>query len=266
MWNDKLVVVAGGSKGLGLQIAKAFRSEGAKAVLLARDEARLRVAVTDLNAQRDDSAFGYSIDLTSDDSRREKVERIVAEHGQIDVWVNAVGQSIRTSFQNASLADYRKLMEQNFFASVGASLDALPHLEKTSGNLINIGSLASKTGWPLVAPYVTSKHALAGFAHQIRLEGPPNVHYLFVCSGPIKSLENENRYKDQTEDLPENAAKPGAGAPVNAIDSEWLAKKIVEGCENSTTEIVIPLKSRLLFSLLQLWPKLGDRLIRKFCK
>ncbi len=266
LWDNRVVVVSGGSAGLGLEIAKSFHRRGSLVTMLARNNERLQQCVHAMNSHRPDSAQGICIDMSADDSGRIAVDQIVERQGRIDVWVNAVGQSVRIGFLKAVLADYRQFMEQNFFASVGGSLAALPSLEQSSGYLINIGSLASRTAWPFIAPYVTSKHALSGFAQQLRLEGPANVHYLFVCPGPIVGDEPTNRYQDHSHDLPEQAERSGAGAPVKAIDARWLSDQIIRACEKRKPELIVPIKSRLLFGLLQFWPSLGDRLIHWMSK
>ena len=266
MWDKKVVCVAGGSRGFGLQIARAFHQRGASVVLLARNAERVDEAASGLNASRPESAVAVAVDLSDDQQRERAIAGIVEQVGRVDVWINAVGQSIRVGFDETQMDDYRQLMEQNFFVSVGCTIDVLPHLQATGGSLVNIGSLAAKTSWRFLSPYVTSKHALAGFAKQLRLEGPSNVHFLFVCPGPIQSDQNESRYEQQASELPDNANRPGAGAPVRAIDPEWLAEKIVGCCERRTTELIVPRKSRLLFTIAQLFPNLGDWLIKRMSK
>jgi short-subunit dehydrogenase len=265
-WSDKVVVVAGGSRGLGRELARKFHRCGALLTVLGRNADDVQAAIDELNRQRPDSATGISVDLGDEQDRKRVVREVLDRQSRVDVWINAVGQSIRTDFRQAKMTDYRRLMEQNFFVSVGCSLEILPSLEESHGHLINIGSLAAKTAWPFVAPYVTSKHALAGFAHQLRIEGPDNVHYLFVCPGPIRSERPVERYAEQTGGLPDTARQPGAGAPVRAIDAASLTDKIVAACDKRSPELVVPTKSRLLFSILQLWPSVGDRLIRRYCR
>ena len=138
-------------------------------------------------------------------------------------------------------------------------------MKQGEGHVVNIGSLACKTAWPYVAPYVTSKHALAGFANQLRLEGPKNIHSLLVCPGPIRSEGAEPRY-EVTSDMTEGAARPGAGAPVKAIDPDWLANEIVVACEKRKPELIVPAKTRILFGLQQLLPRLGEALLKRFVK
>jgi len=265
--NNPVVVVAGGSRGLGLRIADVFgRANGARVVVLARDKERLAAAVEELQKSLagtvDQDPVGYDVDATDESAVSKVVQKIVNQHGRIDVWVNAVGKSTRADFMSTGTQAYRELMEQNFFASLTCSLAVLPELEKTSGSLVNIGSLASKTAWPYVAPYVTGKHALAGFCNQLRLEGPSNVHYLHVCTGPIQRDGGQQRYANEAGNLPEHANAPGAGAPVKGIHPDLLAKKIVIACNRRKPELVMPFRSRFLFSIQQMFPSVGDKILR----
>ena len=180
-WKDKVVVVTGGSKGLGRAIAVAFARAGANTVIMARDAETLRTTLQESESQWQDdehdpeNSFRMSsvcVDVTSDESVQSAISEVIQQHGQIDVWVNNVGKSIRTDIRTATLDQYRDLMELNFYSAVRCSQLVLGHLEESSGHLINIGSLSSKTAWPLVAPYTTSKFALAAYTAQLRLEGP----------------------------------------------------------------------------------------------
>ena len=264
-WKNKVVVVAGGSRGLGLAIAGAFHLRGAFLVLLARNNERLESAVGTFNSNRAGSCCGYCIDGLDEERFREVISTIRQERQGIHVMVNAIGQSTRVEFRRTTLQEYRHSMDQNFFATVTGTHAVLDGLAATDGHLVNIGSLASRTAWPFVAPYVASKHALAGFTSQLRLEGPPNVHYLFVCPGPIASLNSKPRY-DLSSEMPEQAARPGAGAPVKLIDPDWLARKIVDACDTRKPELIIPSKTRFLFGLLQLWPRVGQALLKRIAK
>jgi len=253
IWKEKIVVVTGGSAGLGKAIVDQFASAGATVISLSR-------------TKQEDSGnvFHLQADVTNDDSVAAAIKSIVSQHQRIDVWINNVGQSTRVAFAEASLEQYRELMEINFFTAVRCSLAVLPHLEKSSGSIVLIGTLAARTGWKNIAPYVASKHALSGFAHQLRLETPSTVHSLFVCPGPIRRNDAATRYQQQAEGLDESAAAPGAGVKISGIDPKVLAQKLVTAVEKRKSELVMPRKARLLFAILQLSPRLGDWLLRKF--
>jgi len=252
-WKDKVVVVTGGSAGFGKAIVDAFAAAGATVVSLSR-------------SQYEDVGNVHHVqaDVTDDQSVAAAIESIIASHKRIDVWINNVGQSTRVAFADATIEQYHELMENNFFTAVRCSMAVMPQLEKSSGSIVNIGSLAARTGWRNIAPYVTSKHALSGFAHQLRLESPDNVHCLFVCPGPIRRQDSKVRYQDQAKGLDESAAAPGAGVKISGLDPKMLATKIVVAIEKRKPELVVPVKTRLLFSILQISPRLGDWLLKKF--
>ncbi len=261
-WKKKVVVVTGGSDGFGQAIALAFATQGATVVLIARNQPRLKEVAE--NARDENCDIDWVVgDVTDDVSVHETVSEIVRRHQRIDVWVNNVGQSTRIKFEQCGVENYKQLMEINFYSAVRCTLAVLEHLVATSGQVVNIGSLASKTGWPNVAPYTISKHALAAFSHQFRIEGPSNVNCLLVCPGPIGRSDAQARYNDQAQGLDKTATQPGAGVKLKGIPPEKLALKIVRYCELRKKELVTPWFTRILFSVAQLSPTLGDYLLRR---
>lgn len=264
-WQNKIVVITGGSAGLGLEIAKAFAKKQALPVIIGRDENRCHSAVEWLASDGLKAEFVIG-DVTQDDSIEKSIDEILERHGQIDVFVNNVGRSIRVDLMKASIDQYQELMELNLMAAIRCSHFVLPALAKTSGHLVNIGSLSSRVAWPFLGPYTTSKFALDGFTQQLRVEGPGNVHYMMVCPGPIKRDDSGTRYNKEFEDLPANAKKPGAGANIKGLDPGFVAGKIVTGCERRKREIVLPARVRILFAINSISPALGDWILRRMMK
>lgn len=269
-WRGKVVLVTGGSSGLGLEISREFAARGAVVCLVARDADRLESAkqhildmVPDTN---NDSISLFPSDVMSDEQVTELFSAVVEKHGRLDVLVNNVGVSTRTNIVETKVDDFRELMETNFYTVVRCTQTALPELQKNDGHVVNIGSLASKTAWPFIAPYAASKHAVANYTHQLRLDGPKNVHYLLVCPGPIRRDDAGNRYSEQAADLPESARQPGAGAKLKGLSAVNLADRIVSGCEKRKPEIIMPFKSKALFILQQISTRIGDWMIRRFSR
>ncbi len=263
-WKDKVVAVTGGSSGLGAALAREFAEAGARVVCLARGEEQLNATVDQIRRSGSLDVQALVADVTDDQSVSDAVSSIVSSHGRIDVWVNNVGKSLRMALADATVENFEELMQINFYSAVRCTRAVIKELERNSGSLINIGSLASKTGWPYVSPYSASKHALAAYHHQLRLEGPGSVHFLLVCPGPIRRSDGGSRYADQAAGLPEDAAKPAAGAKVKGIAPNELAKQIRLACEKRKLELVTPWKARIAFALSQLSPWLGDKLLRRF--
>src|SRR5690606_16375908 len=107
-----------------------------------------------------------------------------------------------------------------------------------------------------------SKFAVAAYSQQLRLElSDQGLHVLLVCPGPIK--RDEPRVYAGQENIPAAARTAGAGVKVGRIDPQWLAKRILRGCERRELEIVVPAKARLLFAIAQLSANWGDWLLRR---
>ena len=260
-WQNKIIAITGGSNGFGLALAQHFSSAGAQVIIIARDEQRLTAVCQD-----SPNMHGIVADVLNDEQVTGTVESIVQQHGKIDVWINNVGKSTRADLLTCAVESYQSMMEINFYSAVRCSTAVLPHLEKSSGSLVNIGSLASKTAWRNVSPYSASKHALAAFSHQVRLEGPPNVNCLSVYPGPIRRDDAGDRYAKEASGLDAAAAEPGAGVKLKGICPKLLASKIDRAIQRRKKELTVPGRARILFAIAQLFPSLGDWILRKSAK
>jgi short-subunit dehydrogenase len=132
------------------------------------------------------------------------------------------------------------------------------------GHLVNIGSLAGKTAARYMGAYSATKHAVSAYSQQLRLElGPQGLHVLLVSPGPIARDEPRSYSAEKLASLPASARKPGGGVKVGLLRSDRLAEQILLACDRRRSELVVPGRSRLVFALGQLWPDLGDWIVRK---
>ena len=258
LWKDKIVLVTGGSSGLGRVIADGFGGAGAKIVIAGLEGDAVQKAATEMQAAGYD-ALGIQADIT----QQADVDRLFAEairsYGKLDVLVNNAGRSMRGKVLDTSPEQFRDLMELNLIALVRCTRAAVPHLLETRGHVVNIGSLAAKSASRWVGAYPATKHAVAAYSQQLRLElGPQGLHVLLVCPGPIERKDPRLYPLDGLEDVPERARRPGAGVKTKAIEPKYLAAQILRACGRRVPEIVIPGSARLLFAIQQLWPSLGD--------
>jgi uncharacterized protein len=256
--NSKVAWVVGGSSGLGLAVARALLVEGYSVSLFARDETRLEAAATDLRREVAGGGVAtYAMDATDVVRVSEVFERAYAASGRVDLLVNALGQSCRSSVWQPDMGAYRRMMDVNYFSVVHTSLKALPWLADSGGSLVNIATLAAKTAWPWIAPYGASKAALANFTDNVRLESAGKVHVLLVCPGPLQRDDAGQRYADQADGLSVAANLPGAGAPVRAICPQWLAQRIVMGVQRRRLQLIYPTKFRWLMLANAISSRLG---------
>lgn len=194
------------------------------------------------------------------------VEKVIEDHGQIDVWINNAGKSDRETAKEITVQQCQDAIEMNFLSAVRCTKEVMPHLIQSQGHLINMVSLAAKSAGPFIGTYAIGKHPLTAYTQQLRPElKRDGAHVMFVCPGPIVRDDPSPRY-EVTDDLPASASKPGAGIRLNLIDPAVLTKKIIKGCESHKPEIIIPRKARFFFALFQLFPRFADSYISKKMK
>jgi NAD(P)-dependent dehydrogenase (short-subunit alcohol dehydrogenase family) len=260
-WHDKVALVTGGSSGLGRIIADALAAAGAKVAVAGLEAEAVEATQRDLQAAGCD-ALGVQADITRQEDVDRLFARVVGQYGRLDVLVNNAGRSTRGKVADTTPEQFRDLMELNFISLVRCTRAALPYLMARRGHVVNIGSLAAKAASRWVGAYPASKHAVAAYSQQLRLElGPEGLHVLLVCPGPIERKDARLYPLAGLEDIPEHARRPGGGVRVGAIPPAKLAAAILQACERRKPELVLPAKSRLLFALMQLWPSLGDWII-----
>jgi NAD(P)-dependent dehydrogenase (short-subunit alcohol dehydrogenase family) len=272
-WTDKVVLITGGSQGLGWQLAKAFLDQQSRVILVARNPSGLQQAADRLRAEcgkntepRDGrpSLVTYPADILRQSDVDRAIEHIQAEFGRLDVLVNCAGKSSRGLASETSVEQFRDLWELNFEAVVRCTQAALSLLIESQGQLINIGSLASRSPGRYLGAYPASKYALAAYTHQLRLELKNRVRVLLVCPGPMRRDDAGKRYAEQVTGLPPEAAAPGGGAKLKGLDTPQLAQKILTAAAAGRAELVVPSKARWLFAISQLWPRFGDWVLSKF--
>lgn len=262
-WCGKAVIVTGGSSGFGRSLAAAFAQAGANVAISARSAGPLETAAEQLR-QYGTQILAIPADVTQTDQVDSLVEQAVRQFGRLDVLVNNVGRSARSAVLDVSPDDFSELLELNFLSAVRCTRAAMPYLLRSRGHLINIGSLSGKSASRYVGGYAATKFALAGYTQQLRLElSPAGVHVLLVSPGPIEREDAGQRYADQLEGLPAKAAKPGAGVRISPINPNKLSQAILNACRRRQPELVYPGLARLFIAVIQLFPRLGDWLVRK---
>ncbi|HMD74876.1 MAG TPA: SDR family oxidoreductase, partial [Steroidobacteraceae bacterium] len=163
---DKTVLVTGGSSGIGRATAIRLAQAGARLLIVARDPEKLARVRGEI-----ETAGGhvttYSCDICEGQACDRLIERVLAEHGRVDILINNAGRSIRRGIDQSydRLHDYERLMSINYFAAVRMTLGLLPAMvEHGAGQVINISSIGVLTNAPRFAAYNASKSALEAFS------------------------------------------------------------------------------------------------------
>ena len=171
-WQDKIVLVTGGSNGLGRVIAETYGAAGAKLAIAGLEPNDVEKTAQEMRASGIE-VLPLVADVTKPEDAKRIVDETVAQYGALDVLVNAAGRTHRGYLMQTSLEEFQSLWNLNVMGTIACSQAAVPHLVKRKGHVVNIGSLAAKSAARWVGAYPTTKHAVAAFSQQLRLEMKP---------------------------------------------------------------------------------------------
>ena len=162
----KVVLVTGGSSGIGKAVAHKLAEAGAVTITVARDKEKLAEAKREFEADGLE-LIAYSADISDQAECDDFVRQVTEEYGGVDILVNNAGRSIRRAIENSfdRFHDFERCMQLNYFAAVRLTLGFLPGmLAKKKGHIINISSIGVLTNAPRFSAYVASKSALEAFS------------------------------------------------------------------------------------------------------
>jgi NAD(P)-dependent dehydrogenase (short-subunit alcohol dehydrogenase family) len=161
----RVVLITGGSSGIGLAAAKQVAAAGAKVLIVARDPQKLAEAKKAIEAQA--TVFTYQADIGDAQQCGDFVANVLKDHGQVDILVNNAGRSIRRAIESSydRFHDFERTMQINYFGALRLTLALLPSMAAgRRGHIINISSIGVLTNAPRFSAYIASKAALDAFS------------------------------------------------------------------------------------------------------
>jgi len=242
----KNVLIAGASRGLGLELAREFAKEGANLILLARDDEQLTAVKRELE-NGGTQVWTAACDVANEAEVRGAITRLVAELGHIDVLVNNAGIIQVGPAEHMKREDFEAAMNVHYWGPLHLMQAVIP-LMKTRrwGRIVNIASIGGKIAVPHLAPYVASKFALVGLSEAMRAElVKDGIYVTTVCPGLMRTGSHLNAlFKGQQRK--EFALFSIANAsPLLSTSSGTAARQIIEACRYGTAEIVITPQARV---------------------
>jgi short-subunit dehydrogenase len=166
---EKVVVITGGSSGIGKALAREFGTHGSKILITGRNKENLDKVVDELRKSGIEIT-GLQADVSCEEDNKRMAEEAIKQYGQIDVLVNNAGISMRALFEDVDMEVLKKVMDINFYGVLYATKFCLPHIIKSKGTIVGISSVAGYRGLPGRAGYSASKFALNGFLEVLRTE------------------------------------------------------------------------------------------------
>ena len=251
---NQVIVITGGSSGIGLVTARLAATRGARLVLNARNEEALQQITSEIN-----QAGGQAIGVAGDVGKFEDVRRIanaaVERYGGFDTWVNNAGVSIYGQVLDQSLEDQRRLFDTNYWGVVHGSMIACGHLRTRGGALINVGSVLSDRAIPIQGTYCASKHAVKGYTDALRMEleeeGAP------ISVTLIKPSAIDTPYIQHAKNL--LPVEPLNPPPVYA--PETVAEAILHCAENPERDVIVGGGGKALTAMSYYAPRATDKVL-----
>lgn len=262
-FRGRTVVISGGSRGLGLVLARRFADEGARLVLLAR-------TADDLDRARDELVLRGADVLTipCDIREREAVDAAVAQaagrFGRLDVLVHVAGVIEVGPAEHMEEADYREALGVHFWGAYYLTEALRPHLRRGGrGRIVYVSSIGGRVAVPHLAPYAASKFALVGFADAMRAElAAEGIRVTTVTPGLMRTGSHVNAItKGKHEQEFAWFAISDANLLLSA-DADRAAKQIVEACRYGDPALTITLPAKLAAALDGLFPGLVGKAMK----
>jgi NAD(P)-dependent dehydrogenase (short-subunit alcohol dehydrogenase family) len=242
----RVVLITGGSRGLGLALAREFAGRGSRVAVCARDADELERARLDLEG-RGAQVLALACDIT-DGARVDAVVRdVTSQWGRIDVLVNDAGVIQVGPLDTLTREDYEDAMRTHFWGPLNTIMAVLPQMRaRRDGRIVNISSIGGKISVPHLLPYSASKFALTGLSEGLRAElARENVLVTTVCPGLMRTGSPRNaqfKGKHRAEYAWFSIAD---ATPVLTTSAESAARRIVDACRNGDAELVFPFLTTL---------------------
>lgn len=258
----RVVVITGGSRGLGLVLARRFVREGAKVALLARDPDALDRAAHELRALRAGAeALPVPCDVRRPRQVEDAIERVVATWGRLDVLVSCAGIVQVGPLEHMTLDDFQDALAVHVLGPLHLALAGLPHLRgRGEGRIVNIASIGGKVAVPHLLPYTASKFGLVGLSDGLRVElRRHGIKVTTVCPGLMRTGSPPNaRFKGRHQ--AEHAwFAIGAALPFVSIGADRAAAQIVRACKRGASRLFITPQARAVSLVNELAPGLLTR-------
>lgn len=253
---NKVVIVTGGSSGIGRALAQEFGSHGAKVLITGRNKDQLDQTVQALRLEGI-TIEGFVSDVSVETDNQHMAQEAIKKFGTIDILINNAGISMRALFEDVDLDVIKKVMDINFYGVLYATKYCLPEIVKNKGSIIGISSIAGYRGLPGRSGYSASKFALNGFLEVLRTEYlKRGVHVLTACPGFTSSnIRKRSLTRDGTPqgESPRNEEK--------MMSAEECARHIYVATVKRKPSLILTTQGKLVVFLNKWLPSLADKLV-----
>jgi short-subunit dehydrogenase len=256
-FKDKVVVVTGGTDGIGKALVNLLIESGAKVATCGRDNDKLYRLQSE---HPSDPLHTMVCDVAIENDCKRFIETTIKFFGGIDVLINNAGISMRALMKDAGTDVVKKVMAINFFGVLYCTKYALPSIIERKGSIVGVSSIAGYRGLPGRSGYSASKHALQGFLEALRTELMDDaVNVMWVCPGfTTSNIRNAALNKDSKShgDTPMDESK--------MMSAEECAGHILKAVEKRKRTLVLTFTGKRTVFLNKFFPAWADKMVHKF--
>jgi short-subunit dehydrogenase len=256
-FSDKIVVITGGSDGIGKALVQQFLGLGAKVATCGRNAQKLSVLVEE-NPQA--QLFTMQVDVVNQAQVEDFVQAVVNHWGGIDMLINNAGISMRALVSEVSIETLKNVMDINFWGTVYTTKAALPFVQKANGVIVGVSSIAGYRGLPGRSGYSASKYALNGWLEALRTElYGSGTHVMWVCPGFTSSNIRNAALNKDAQAQGESPMDEGA-----MMSSEECAQHIIHAIAKRKRSLVLTFTGKRTVFMNKFFPAWADKLAYHF--
>jgi short-subunit dehydrogenase len=256
-FTDKIVVITGGSDGIGKALVAQFLALGAKVATCGRNENKLSLLVAEFPTS---NLYTAQVDVSKQDESEAFIKQVVDNWGRIDILINNAGISMRALVSEVSVQTLQNVMDINFWGTVYCTKAALPSIKQNKGVIVGVSSIAGYRGLPGRSGYSASKFALNGWLEALKTEiYASGTHVMWVCPGfttsNIRNAALDKNAKAQGESPMDEGAM---------MSSEQCATHIIHAIEKRKRSLVLTFTGKRTVFMNKFFPAWADKLVHHF--
>jgi NAD(P)-dependent dehydrogenase (short-subunit alcohol dehydrogenase family) len=260
-YTGRVVVITGGSRGLGLLMAREVRKQGARVVLLARNREELVRARERIGGGT--GVLTIACDVTDRATVRHTIDTVMQHFGRIDMLINNAGIMQFGPVEHMTYGDYQRAMNVHFWGTQHCTEAVLPYMRRRRcGRIVNIASIGGLVALPHLAPYTASKFAVVGYSDAVRNEvAKDGIRVTTVCPGLMRTGSAVNALMKGRHEAEFAWFGALSSLPLVSIDARRAARRIVNAGRRGLPHLTITPQARLAAILERLMPNTFGRIM-----
>ena len=259
---DRVVIVTGGARGLGLNLARQLVDQGARVAICSRTQEQLDTAEEELR-ERGGDVLALRCDIRERDEVQQLVRRVLERWGRIDVLINNAGIIEVGPLDAMTDDDFKRSMDTHCWGTLNMVLAVLPQMRQRGwGRIVNVASIGGKRAVPHLVPYSASKFALVGLSTGLRTElAKDGILVTTVSPGLMRTGSPRNATFKGQHRKEYTWFSISDALPLVALDATTAAQRILRACQNGEADVTITGAAKFGVGLQKLAPNLVSELL-----